>query len=1248
MPNAYSGFSFGIGHGELQPPAFVVHHSPSPHEAGLARQMEGEHGGQLPSQHDLANEAEAPGIRILPSGASKEAAARADTDADSDGDDAGATAAAPSSSSSASGSVTAGTEAVEFWRGEPNAEWAYRVLRQRQLQRQPVRSLPTAPLPDAGESDGGLQSGVSGEDLDRLVPPTRVGLRFYGERIIGEDADIAAWRRAPLQRRRLPPVKRMFEHVQQEAEAHRAFIAVRRIHLRAAGLTVGEDDEDDEDPHLVRAYAGHSAGGVEPKPSSQQAKHRLKALFDRHGDMTARDTDRIMRGLFFIDQLGTEDVHFGVCAGCGCGGNVVMCDKCACVWHEACAPDLASKGVPDGKWACPMCVLFPGHSDRLLAELREDHTPAGSDAPDSPPRRQRGGSDYSDSKDGGVGGGSDGAGTALGYDSSDADHDDDDEASAGARHSRDVLRALISAMPPLQDVAGGLMISPDASWTAVLQPLHLCINDAVIQRGTEDRTLATGSSLATTRAVSEQIGRLPHHAMLAVAAAEDSKSRVLRASETTSRLLQDLPYRGVSGKSVGVFRVQLPSDSGSVHLLQTRDRVQAARAFDVGVVAVTAALAPQAIGLARCLQGGPTVFSKGAQRLWLNFPGRLPEYVAAAMLAWRIALRGARVPSAYLAWLPDWQRASTGLLVAALKAIEKFMEQGAQPVPGKFFADATPAQAVEFLSAHGFSVALGGVPPRPAASGALSATSISCSAEALHPLLLAEQTTAAPSPSSRPDPSSTVLAIRRRKPSPTPQTQAQPEAAPSAGKAPAKISAVSTAGLAMALSAPCSGVLDPSVAVSGVTSMRSSLVDTALAGTRLRARSVVGWRQEHWPAGQATAEGQGSPDGVAREASAASRRICKSMVQHCCQSGGIPPGSDPILCGPTPMRSILASAAASKTEGENPKVVATLFNVTTIGTGLIPMGLVPAMPTMCARAVTHGWRQVSTLASKRFRDPEDEFRVVHKACSEAAALLGLWAVMMPATRSHTVLSHPSKRVAEGRDGDDSPPQPGPPQEVQLASQRWLQDGALMLLCAGFRAQAEAQPRSPVSATAAANTPADSLPEQAPDSWERMLPDAVSTEDEGDDDEKGEEEAQGENGPGGKTRRAVAASHGARADRKAPDTMRHARIHWASQAVAAIGSTGPQQVMRGGASGIGLAAVRALNGRPCLPSQSAFASQGRNHVLIKGSCRKADKARLAAIVDACGAAIVEDSEKILYVIQPPRHAPQHCGFVDVLA
>lgn len=1228
VPFAYSGFHVDDGHGELPRPAVIVHHDAGAtrQEAAAVNQLEGELGWQLPapSQDATSNE---------PAGAASSSSLSRNPDA----------------------SEVAAKGSTAFWRGPADAEWQYRVLRERQLKH------PATVPPFQATAGGELTSG----DIDAMAPPTRFGVRLYGERCIGEDADISAWRRAPLQRKRLPPTSRMFELVQQEAEAHRAFIAVRRIHLRAVGLLVGEDDEDDEDPHLVRAYAGHSAGGVEPRPSSSKTKSRLKALFRQHGNMTERDTDRIMRGLFFIDRLGTEDVHFGVCAGCGCGGNVVMCDTCACVWHESCSPDLASKGVPDGKWACPLCQLFPGHSKRLIAELRDQDL--DSDADDDEHNSRHGSPADSDGGSGDEGGGGRG----------DAD----------SRRGKAVLSTLASLLPRLQDVAGGVMISPDCKWSAILDPLHKCLNVAVISRGSSSSRSSTFTGLATVDQLACHVAKLPPPVAEAVAQAETVANSASHAAELIAKELEGFDYRGVSNRSAASsktqsgFRVQLPHPSGSFHVLQARTAVQAARAYDAAAVALLGVLAPGAEHLPTTIPGGPVLPNSGPNRLWLNFPGRLPEYTAVAMLAWRIfgsQHGGPAVHNPKPAWLPDWQLAESGILVAALKAVRKHHSSGTGTAAGSFFAKVTPTQAVEFLRIHGFRVALGALPQLRAGPIRIPSVALATATRALFPVLHDQQShrlkpSAAELASTGRD-DSTVLSIRRKRSAPPPEDAAaipalvDTEAAISVAGSDSTVqdeplavavesepvSVAATAALALALSGPRPRVIDPTTAITGVSVMRSQAATEAMRTVTVSTNAVLasdagfnmaplsGSLTSTNTQGAAASSNSGHP-GIS-DASGASRRICKAIYQQGQATILASSELDPIKSGPTPLTTILEAVGVSR------RVVASGTNrvqlavVRSVGSALAPVSDLPAVPSVSVQAVSHGWRRAGQLAAKRLREPGVEAHAMETAAAEAAAMLSIWA------------AKPGPKHADGALGTASSGSAPPSKRMAMpspsAGQRWLREGAMVLLSAGLLG---AQGATALGRKAGAPW--------REDDWMRLLPDAVSSEDEDEDTQQdtgdADTEAEGKTGsqdkddcggPAGKdadglSRRRTTAG-------AAPASLVKARRQrWASRTAAAIGCTDPLAVLRGKATGIGLAAVRALNGRPCLPSAQALATAGANHALVKGACRAQDTELFASVVDACGTYVTSSEHPCLFAIgeeQPAEATVALPTMIDVVA
>ncbi len=62
--------------------------------------------------------------------------------------------------------------------------------------------------------------------------------------------------------------------------------------------------------------------------------------------------------------LKTEDIQ--ECAACGCGGNVIMCDRCPLMFHVRC---MGFSGIPKVEWLCPRCVSifqFYGHAYKIM------------------------------------------------------------------------------------------------------------------------------------------------------------------------------------------------------------------------------------------------------------------------------------------------------------------------------------------------------------------------------------------------------------------------------------------------------------------------------------------------------------------------------------------------------------------------------------------------------------------------------------------------------------------------------------------------------------------------------------------------------------------------------------------------------------------------------------------------------------------------------------------------------------------
>ncbi|KAA0146802.1 hypothetical protein FNF28_07630 [Cafeteria roenbergensis] len=444
-----------------------------------------------------------------------------------------------------------------LWHGERGCEWRFRVLRRVQQAR--IGTPRAMPRP---------------EDPEQPIA-TPYGTALYGEPGVGEDPELQHWRQAPFQRKSLPPPARMFEHVQEDAELHGAMISRRRTVLRAAGLEVGEDDEDEAEPHLVRAFAGHSAGGVVPAAASKTDLRKYRQTFGEHSEMRRPDVDRLLAGLYFVDKLGSEDSHFGICAGCGCGGSVVMCDTCPCVWHERCSPDLAHTGVPNGTWRCPLCVLFPRHAKRLVAEMREEDGGEPSSPSDFPvPVPRSGGGDQPAAQPASANSGlpvppSGAQGLAAG------------PAAGGARgHTPEFTDASLGIPPGLlapgqtlpsdahsigrcSEVTGGMLVGPMGDWTARLKPLWQCVNTTVITRIGHAPGGSRAPSDSFRYAASRRCSPLPHDLQSRIEAANllakrtefisgaspTSPGAVLSREEAIVEAMHDLPFRGLNPRS---------------------------------------------------------------------------------------------------------------------------------------------------------------------------------------------------------------------------------------------------------------------------------------------------------------------------------------------------------------------------------------------------------------------------------------------------------------------------------------------------------------------------------------------------------------------------------------------------------------------------------------------------------------------------------------------------------------------------
>jgi len=66
-----------------------------------------------------------------------------------------------------------------------------------------------------------------------------------------------------------------------------------------------------------------------------------------------------------MEERETKEEEQDVCAVCGDGGNLIICDGCEVEYHLACLkPALAT--VPEGHWECDECV------DRHFLKARED------------------------------------------------------------------------------------------------------------------------------------------------------------------------------------------------------------------------------------------------------------------------------------------------------------------------------------------------------------------------------------------------------------------------------------------------------------------------------------------------------------------------------------------------------------------------------------------------------------------------------------------------------------------------------------------------------------------------------------------------------------------------------------------------------------------------------------------------------------------------------------------------------------
>ncbi|KAA0177885.1 hypothetical protein FNF27_00433 [Cafeteria roenbergensis] len=1228
-----------------------------------------------------------------------------------------------------------------LWHGERGCEWRFRVLRRVQQARIGTpRAMPRT------------------EDPEQPIA-TPYGTALYGEPGVGEDPELQHWRQAPFQRKSLPPPARMFEHVQEDAELHGAMISRRRTVLRAAGLEVGEDDEDEAEPHLVRAFAGHSAGGVVPAAASKTDLRKYRQTFGEHSEMRRPDVDRLLAGLYFVDKLGSEDSHFGICAGCGCGGSVVMCDTCPCVWHERCSPDLAHTGVPNGTWRCPLCVLFPRHAKRLVAEMREEDGGEPSSPSDFPvPVPRSGGGDQPAAQPASANSGlpvppSGAQGLAAG------------PAAGGARGHTPEFTDVSLGIPPgllapgqtlpsdahsigrCSEVTGGMLVGPMGDWTARLKPLWQCVNTTVITRIGHAPGGSRAPSDSFRYAASRRCSPLPHDLQSRIEAANllakrtefisgaspTSPGAVLSREEAIVEAMHDLPFRGLNPRSARSHRVMLSAGSDSFYLLQVPERVVAARCYDVATVAVFGGIAMTKPGEA---PHSPVPGVKVPPlRMWLNFPGRLPEYVAAATLAWRLHKLGAKewAPT----WLASWLRTPSGLLVAAMRAIQKF-EKRVGSCEGAPLALATTAQVVAYLRLHGFDAELRRAPPpawQSAAAAALSDGSTLTSPADIHASWLGQgardkqsQATAAltvalagPMPPSM-HPASAVIGLPSHLDNATRSLAAaiagssaqlgpamdtprwlngdgqeeHDSTAPAGDEARAPSSSASPAGAPAAAdlrsplaSQPSSIGSAPWTAPTQPAGKLSTPTTVDICG------SVAIVPTSGWPAPGK----HGAPrvvNGVLR--SAGSRELCSfeawsepaAIGSQVATEGPIPlpfRGVESSAMGPSrpgrthtwlpgSTRDLSAAALAANVAAAQSRVGAVGLGseaqsmsdvarqlrdladgksakwpagggcnvVPLVGSGTVPVGSLPG-GSAPVRGSAAAWRRIAALAARERPDcfgPAALASGTGGARSAVSELIGHASSTVVATL-HFWARKETKRIA-------------------MAARRWAEEGGLVLLSACAFTLLPGQNSGGVPVTEPAGDSGDAMWATGASakrkawslSWDALLPDAASTDDEADDEDEDEDEdaddgdshdcagaRRGSAPSAGSATAGKAAAGAAASTRSTRLASRNAAEGGAEQTLppepaeasagaakprakagpfsgagaAGIMGSSPAAVLSGQAPGLYESAVRTLQGLPLLPPQSA----PRQHPLVAGALLPSDDDDLACVAEVLAAA-----------------------------
>jgi hypothetical protein len=549
---------------------------------------------------------------------------------------------------------------------------------------------------------------------------------------VNDSIDVALWRSAPFVPKALPPTKQIARVLQSEAELHAREFSRQKTILRAEGIDVGEDSDDDE-VHLVRAYAGDTTYGSSAVRTDAALVEKCREQMRQHTDLDKDDEKRLFSGLYFIDRLGKDDVHFGVCGACGNGGNVVMCDTCPCVWHQRCAPDLAAEGVPDGDWSCIMCQLFPGHADQLVSELRDSRNMSkfsefGGDsasssampwasgssrrwtrAPKDAARLQAERAERRKRRES-TRGESDYKGTRSSVRSSRSVVDSDNLDSTELPLPEIGRLRVPSLSIPWDGFENQAFEPPDRSWHIPWLPsLPDSLSRFVLDRlwSPADRPLSASPYFPPSMVCNkmkqvqamlpEDFGRI---GVTIEAVREDPTGRKI------AEALGTLPMRGLNPRTNAAFRICVRIRGGPVYGLQSRDRLLVARAHDALVVAL--------FGTLMDLETSGAAASNAKPHMWINFPGRMPEYIAIAKLAWdRVAENQSHyqptdLPLAY----QHWVRGPEGIVNATMSAMYRFLGKHSN-VRARRFVSMTPQDMVEDLRMCGFAAKLGPAPPPP-------------------------------------------------------------------------------------------------------------------------------------------------------------------------------------------------------------------------------------------------------------------------------------------------------------------------------------------------------------------------------------------------------------------------------------------------------------------------------------------------------------------------------------------------------